>query len=123
MTVKKEVYSKEHGINQYTLSNNTGGLTVKIIDHGATITNIFVKDKNGVQRDIVLGWDDIDGYLSKRGQNRFFGATIGRCANRLVHINNKIYFVKEILTRQTLHKIHHFIKIVVFNNCFNELNI
>ena len=86
MPLKTEVFDKERAVNQYTLSNKSGGLVVKIIDHGATITNVLVKDKNGVQRDVVLGWDDLDGYLGNKGRNPYFGASIGRCANRYDHI-------------------------------------
>ncbi len=82
MPLKVVDYDKEEGIKQYILSNSTGNLVVKIIDYGAIITNILVKDKNGIQRDVVLGWDDLDGYLGKRGEDPYFGASIGRCANR-----------------------------------------
>ena len=84
MPVKSDIYNKENGITQYILSNKEDGLVVKIIDHGATITNILVIDKDGQQRDVVLGWDDLDGYLGKKGDNPYFGASIGRYANRFV---------------------------------------
>ncbi|CAG2115650.1 unnamed protein product, partial [Medioppia subpectinata] len=74
---------QDHNINEYTLSNSTGGLEVKIIDYGATITHVFVTDKSGQKRDVVLGWDDLEGYLGNRGRNPFFGAAIGRCGNRI----------------------------------------
>ncbi|CAG2113331.1 unnamed protein product [Medioppia subpectinata] len=83
MPLKTEVYDKDHNINEYTLSNSTGGLEVKIIDYGATITHVFVTDKSGQKRDVVLGWDDLEGYLGNRGRNPFFGAAIGRCGNRI----------------------------------------
>lgn len=82
MPVKSEVYNKENNISQYTLSNNKQSLIVKVIDFGAAITNILVNDRNGRQRDVVLGWNDLDGYVGKKGKNPFFGAAIGRCANR-----------------------------------------
>jgi len=85
MPLKTEVYNKAHNINEYTLSNSTGGLVVRIIDYGATITHLFVKDKNGQPRDVVLGWDDLDGYLGNKGRNPYFGAAIGRCGNRITN--------------------------------------
>ena len=89
MPVKSDVYNNENNITLYTLSNKENGMIVKVIDYGATITNILVKDKNGQQRDVVLGWDDLDGYLGKKGKNPFFGAAIGRCANRYVKFQHK----------------------------------
>lgn len=53
----------------------------KLINYGGTITSIQVPDKNGKVEDIVTGFDNIEGYLGT--QNRFFGATVGRNANRI----------------------------------------
>ncbi|XP_054167412.1 galactose mutarotase-like [Oppia nitens] len=87
MPVKTQVYNKQNNINQYTLSNKSGNLVVKIIDYGATITHILTPDKTGQTRDVVLGWDDLDGYFGERGRNPFFGAAIGRCGNRIIDGN------------------------------------
>ncbi|KAK0167603.1 hypothetical protein PV327_004978 [Microctonus hyperodae] len=54
---------------------------IDIINYGATIKAIRTPDKNGRLDDVVLGFDDIDGYLKK--DNPYFGATIGRVANRI----------------------------------------
>jgi aldose 1-epimerase len=83
MPVKTQIYNNENNITQYTISNRKESLIVKIIDFGATITHILVNDKNGKQRDVVLGFDDFDGYLGKKEKNPYFGAAIGRCANRI----------------------------------------
>jgi hypothetical protein len=41
-----------------------GELTIhyQFIPYGATLTNLFVKDKNGEDIDVVLGYDDVDYY-------------------------------------------------------------
>jgi hypothetical protein len=39
-----------------------GADTDKFIPYGATLTNLFVKDKNGKDIDVVLGYDDVDYY-------------------------------------------------------------
>ena len=62
----------------YTIS--CGGVTAKVTDLGATLVNLFVPDQNGQVADVVLGYDDAAGYL--RGV-AFFGATVGRNANRV----------------------------------------
>ena len=58
----------------YTIS--CGGLTAKISDYGATLVNLFVPDKDGVVADVVLGYDDCNGYRASNGA--FLGATVGR---------------------------------------------
>ncbi|XP_075211958.1 galactose mutarotase [Lycorma delicatula] len=66
-------------VKQFTLRNNNG-FTVKVIDYGATVTSICLPVKNGSTVDVVLGFDNMQGYLS--GLNPYFGATVGRVANR-----------------------------------------
>ncbi|CAG7833867.1 unnamed protein product [Allacma fusca] len=68
-------------IRRFTLTNKSG-TSAQIITYGATLTSLKVRDKNGQLDDIVLGFDDINGYLGKLGRNPYFGATIGRTANR-----------------------------------------
>ncbi len=59
---------------------NKQGITVKIINYGGIITSILTPDKNGVFDDIVLGYDNIEGYIR---DDAFLGAMIGRYANRI----------------------------------------
>jgi aldose 1-epimerase len=56
------------------------GLEVRIITYGAALQSIFVPDRAGRVADVVLGRDDLQGYVAAR---RFLGATIGRYANRI----------------------------------------
>ena len=62
----------------YTISG--GGLTAQICDYGATIVKLFVPDKNGACADVVLGFDDPNDYTAS---GTFFGAVVGRNANRV----------------------------------------
>ncbi|MGC8742454.1 MAG: aldose epimerase family protein [Verrucomicrobiia bacterium] len=66
-------------IDQYVLKNNKG-MTVKIITYGGIITELLVPDKNGRVNDVVLGFDDLKGYLKG---HPYFGAIVGRVANRI----------------------------------------
>ena len=66
-------------IEQYTL-RNTSGAEAKIITYGATLTELWMPDKNGKKADIILGFDNLQGYL---GDEPYFGATVGRYANRI----------------------------------------
>ena len=61
---------------------NSKGMKVGVTDYGATVTSILITDKNGNQRDVVLGYDNVEGY--QRG-NSYFGATVGRNCNRIAN--------------------------------------
>jgi aldose 1-epimerase len=75
----------------YTLEN-TNGVSIGIINYGATVTSIKTPDKEGRFEDIVLGFDDIDGYI---GDKMYLGCTVGRYANRIADgkfvLNGKQY--------------------------------
>jgi len=60
--------------------NNDQGMEVKITNYGGIIVAINVPDRNGKIDDVVLGHDTLDGYLHL---SRYFGALIGRHANRI----------------------------------------
>lgn len=57
-----------------------GGFEVRLITYGAALQSIFVPDRTGRVADVVLGRDDLAGYVEIR---RFLGATVGRYANRI----------------------------------------
>ena len=65
----------------YSLRNESGML-VEIIDYGCTIVRCIVPDSNGNNTDVVLGYDTVQGY--EEG-SAFFGATVGRYANRIAN--------------------------------------
>ena len=66
-------------VEQYVL-RNAHGTVMKVITYGATMSDLIVADKSGTPASIVLGFDRIEGYL---GDEPYFGATIGRVANRI----------------------------------------
>ncbi|XP_052058360.1 galactose mutarotase-like [Mytilus californianus] len=82
-SISKEEYGEYKGekVFQYTLQNKNN-VKVQIINFGGIITNIFVPDKNGKIADITLGYDSLDRY-TKPGP--YFGAIIGRYANRIAN--------------------------------------
>ena len=63
----------------YTLTN-TRGMSVKVMTYGATVTALTVPDKAGKLDDVVLGFGSVAEYEAK---SPYFGATIGRYANRI----------------------------------------
>ncbi|MBW8038772.1 MAG: galactose mutarotase [Planctomycetes bacterium] len=66
-------------VDLYTLTN-TNGLKARIINYGAILVSLEVPDKNGKLADITLGFDTLDGYIPR---HPYFGATVGRYANRI----------------------------------------
>jgi aldose 1-epimerase len=80
-SVKKEVYGDidGHGVERYTLTNKNG-LWLNVITYGAIITELHVPDKAGKLGDIVLGFDKLEDYVKS---SPYFGATVGRVANRI----------------------------------------
>lgn len=63
----------------YVLTNSSG-MEVSVTDFGATLVSVIINDKNGIQRDVVLGHDSVSEYESGSGS---IGATVGRFANRI----------------------------------------
>ncbi len=55
-------------------------LQVAVLTYGATVQSVLVPDREGRVDDVVLGFDDLAGYLAP---HPYFGATIGRYANRI----------------------------------------
>ena len=66
-------------VDRYTL-RNAGGTTVRLITFGATVTELWVPDRNGARADVVLGFDDLALYERSR---TYFGCTVGRVAFRI----------------------------------------
>ncbi|WP_303004136.1 aldose epimerase family protein [Bacteroides congonensis] len=63
----------------FTLRNKDN-MEVCITNFGGRIVSVMVPDKDGQMRDVVLGFDSIQDYISKPSD---FGASIGRYANRI----------------------------------------
>lgn len=75
----------------YTLENQNG-MRISVADYGATLVNVLVPDQAGRLTDVVLGYDDVSGY---EAGDKFFGAIVGRVANRIggasFKLNGKTY--------------------------------
>jgi aldose 1-epimerase len=92
----------------YTLTN-AHGLKATISTYGGTLTSLLVPDKNGKLGDVVLGFDNLSGYLSPefRKANPYFGALIGRYGNRIkggkFTLNGQTYTLAKNNGPNTLH--------------------
>ena len=59
------------------------GASASVTNHGATLVRLLVPDAAGALADVVLGFDDLAGYVEGRPYNPHFGCTVGRYANRI----------------------------------------
>jgi aldose 1-epimerase len=66
-------------VTLYTVTNSAG-VEARIINYGAILVSLKVPDRQGALRDVVLGYDDLAGYVKDKS---FLGATVGRYANRI----------------------------------------
>ena len=80
-----------HEIKEYTFRNNHN-VSFSVMNFGGIITKLDVPDKHGEIKDIALGFDELTGY---EGDHPYFGALVGRYANRIAKgqfsINGKSY--------------------------------
>lgn len=82
MILQKKVFgttAQGDKIHSFILKNDFN-MEVEIIEFGATVLKLKTADKNGVIDDIVLGYDNLDGYINDVS---YFGATVGRVASRM----------------------------------------
>ena len=59
---------------------NAAGVSAKILTYGATLQSLSGPDKDGKIADVLLGYDDLKGYVD---HPNYFGVTVGRYANRI----------------------------------------
>ena len=77
---------------KYTIT--APGINASFIPYGATLTNLFVSDKNGIPQDVVLGYDSGTAYLHDTETNHtYFGSVVGRYANRIKNGTFTIQYV------------------------------
>ncbi len=82
MKIKDELFgitAQGEEIKQFTIENSQG-IALKVITMGGTLVSIQMPDRQGHIQEITLGFDNLQQYLEHR---YYFGATIGRFANRI----------------------------------------
>jgi aldose 1-epimerase len=105
--VKKTPFGKTPdgtAVDVYTLTS--GKVEVRIMTYGGIIVSVKTPDRNGKIEDIALGFDDLNGYIES-GNKPYFGALVGRYANRLAHgtftLDGKQYHITKNDGDNTLH--------------------
>jgi aldose 1-epimerase len=90
-------------VELYTLSNGKG-MQAKIMNYGATVVSLTAPDKAGKYAEVVLGMDNLEGYL--KGVP-YFGAVVGRYGNRIAkgqfQLNGKTYTLAKNNGENALH--------------------
>ena len=88
----------------YTFENSKGAV-MEVSDFGATLVSLLIPDKDGNLLDVVLGYDNPKQYEGPAGT--FFGATVGRNANRIDNaaftLNGKEYKLDKNNGENNLH--------------------
>ena len=82
--MEKTLFGKDkqgRDIYKYTLTDENGN-SLSVLNFGATVQSLIVTDRNGVKKDVVLGFDNMEQYMDDEGRT-YFGAVIGRVANRI----------------------------------------
>lgn len=82
MKINKKPFGKTRDGEDVSIFSitNSNGMTVSFTDYGANIVSIIVPDKNGKLDDVVLGFNNLEGYEEN---SPGFGSLIGRVANRI----------------------------------------
>ena len=86
-----------------------GNLTMTVTDYGARVLSLMVPDKDGKLADVCVGYETLNEYVECKGE-RFFGAAVGRLANRLggagFTLDGKEYHLSANDNGNTLHGGH-----------------
>jgi aldose 1-epimerase len=81
-SVKTEIFgtlTNGDPVEIYTITNSNG-LRARVMTWGAGLVDMLVPDRDGALADVTLGFDKLDGYLTR---HPYFGTTTGRYANRI----------------------------------------
>lgn len=88
----------------YTIENKNG-MRISVSNFGALLLRVIVRDRDNVERDVVLGYDTFEEY--QRNTNTYFGAIVGRNANRTegaaFRLNGKTFHMTANEKKNNLH--------------------
>jgi aldose 1-epimerase len=93
-----KIHSRDFGksksgqkIQEYTLTN-AQGVSLSVLNYGGVITRLMIPDRHGKLANVVLGYEDFESYEEN---SPYFGALIGRFANRIrnasFYLGNDLY--------------------------------
>jgi aldose 1-epimerase len=105
ITISKTNFGKVNDKDVFLfIFEDSTGTQVRITNYGGIVTSIIVPDRDGVPADVVLGFDNLQGYLDG---HPYFGCIVGRCANRIAgakfELDGKIYHLADNVGDDHLH--------------------
>ncbi len=80
MGTAKNAWGSHDGKDCFLITLDNGKLTASFTNYGGAAVSLTVPDKYGSKTDVLLGYDDLDGYVNGKSCQ---GALIGRYANRI----------------------------------------
>ncbi|XP_034231510.1 aldose 1-epimerase-like [Thrips palmi] len=90
--VSSQLFGNVSGQPVFRFTIKTKDISVQVMNYGAYLTSITVPDKQGRSKDVLLGHDTLKEYVDNP---QYFGATIGRVANRIANssftLDGKVY--------------------------------
>ena len=102
----KKTFGKTPGgqpVDLYVLTNKNGA-EASITNFGGALVTLKMPDRNGKLADLILGFDNVDGYVADKS---YFGALVGRYGNRIGHaqfvLDGKTYTLAKNNGENTLH--------------------
>ena len=102
--MNKEIFGFLDGQPVYKYTITDGKITASIISYGAVWHSFIVPDKNGKPTDLVVGYNNLEDYLTRKG---YLGAIVGRVANRIANaefkMNGKTYKLSKNNGEHSLH--------------------
>jgi aldose 1-epimerase len=104
-TTKKSFGKTPDGqpVDLYVLTAK-GGAEASITNYGGAVVSLKAPDRNGKLADVVLGYDNAEGYVNDKS---FFGALVGRYGNRIGHaqfaLDGKTYTLAKNNGENSLH--------------------
>ncbi len=89
-------------VRQFTLHNRSG-MTVKLINYGAILTEVSVPDSNGVAANVIVGSDSLQDYLGRFAAAAVQGRYANRIANGRFELDGTVYQVTKNIGEHHLH--------------------
>lgn len=84
MKIEQKIWGNIDNKDVYLFSlKNQNGTEVKITNYGATLVSVLTPDNQGNIADVIVGKNSLEGFLEK--DQPYFGAVIGRYANRIAN--------------------------------------
>jgi aldose 1-epimerase len=117
LSVQKKVFGlTKEGKEAYLFTiMNEKGMKIQLTNYGAILVSAFVENREGVLKDIVLGYDKLEDYFIN---DLMFGATVGRNVNRIegaqFEIDGTTYYLAKNNNGNNIHsdKVNGFHKVL-----------